>query len=171
VGLFEADFVGLPEAVISARISDSYSTGFRFGIRSWSRRIADPRRDHRPLADRRVRLNKPTVRDEIHMGLDYFPMSLFDALPRLFAELEESMRDLYDTDAELPELLSFGSGSAATATATPSLPRLHSRRGQPGAPSRRRPLHRRNHPSDRLSQHVDAPYRRLGSALPAHPKI
>src|SRR5882757_2849744 len=56
-----------------------------------------------------VRLNKPTVRDEIHMGLDYFPMSLFDALPRLFAELEESTRAVYDTDAELPELLSFGS--------------------------------------------------------------
>src|ERR1700684_3071990 len=38
-----------------------------------------------------VRLNKPTVRDEIHMGLDYFPMVLFETLPRLFAELEESL--------------------------------------------------------------------------------
>ncbi len=56
-----------------------------------------------------VRLNKPTVRDEIHMGLDYFPMSLFEALPRLFAELQESMHTVYQTKAELPELLSFGS--------------------------------------------------------------
>ena len=56
-----------------------------------------------------VRLNKPTVRDEIHMGLDYFPMSLFEAHPRLFAELQESLSAVYDTDAEIPELLSFGS--------------------------------------------------------------
>jgi phosphoenolpyruvate carboxylase len=56
-----------------------------------------------------VRLNKPTVRDEIHMGLDYFPMSLFDAHPRLFAELQESLHAVYDIDAEIPELLSFGS--------------------------------------------------------------
>ena len=56
-----------------------------------------------------VRLNKPTVRDEIHMGLDYFPMSLFDALPGLFAELQESLQTVYKTDAELPDLLSFGS--------------------------------------------------------------
>jgi phosphoenolpyruvate carboxylase len=56
-----------------------------------------------------VRLNKPTVRDEIHMGLDYFPMSLFEALPRLFAELEESLNTVYETDVELPEILSFGS--------------------------------------------------------------
>ncbi len=56
-----------------------------------------------------VRLNKPTVRDEIHMGLDYFPMVLFETLPRLYAELEESLRDVYRADAEVPEVLSFGS--------------------------------------------------------------
>jgi phosphoenolpyruvate carboxylase len=56
-----------------------------------------------------VRLNKPTVRDEIHMGLDYFPMVLFDTLPRLYAELEESLRDVYNADAAVPEVLSFGS--------------------------------------------------------------
>ena len=55
-----------------------------------------------------VRLNKPTVRDEIHMGLDYFPMVLFETLPRLFAELEESLGDVYDNN-EIPALLSFGS--------------------------------------------------------------
>jgi phosphoenolpyruvate carboxylase len=56
-----------------------------------------------------VRLNKPTVRDEIHMGLDYFPMVLFETLPHLYAELEESLRDVYDASAEVPEVLSFGS--------------------------------------------------------------
>jgi phosphoenolpyruvate carboxylase len=56
-----------------------------------------------------VRLNKPTVRDEIHMGLDYFPMVLFETLPRLFAEMEESLRDVYGAVLEAPELLSFGS--------------------------------------------------------------
>jgi len=62
-----------------------------------------------------VRLNKPTVRDEIHMGLDYFPIVLLETLPRLFAELEESLRDVYcntntnKDDAEARELDSFGS--------------------------------------------------------------
>ena len=60
-----------------------------------------------------VRLNKPTVRDEIHMGLDYFPMVLFETLPRLYAELEESLRSVYQTvfpaDVNIPEVLSFGS--------------------------------------------------------------
>jgi len=58
-----------------------------------------------------VRLNKPTVADEIHMGLDYFPMVLFDTLPRLYQELEESFRDVFAVQAfqgNLPELLSFG---------------------------------------------------------------
>ncbi len=59
-----------------------------------------------------VRLKKPTVRDEIHMGLDYFPMVLFEAVPRLYAELEESIDHVYGTKAgerRVPELLSFGS--------------------------------------------------------------
>jgi phosphoenolpyruvate carboxylase len=56
-----------------------------------------------------VRLNKPTVRDEIHMGLGYFPMVLFETLPRLHAELEGSLRDVYGATAEVSELLSFGS--------------------------------------------------------------
>ena len=56
-----------------------------------------------------VRLNKPTVRDEIHMGLGYFPMVLFETLPRLHAELEESVHDIYGVVAKVSELLSFGS--------------------------------------------------------------
>ncbi len=56
-----------------------------------------------------VRLNKPTVRDEIHMGLDYFPMVLFDAVPRLFSELEESLSEVYGASADVSRLLAFGS--------------------------------------------------------------
>ena len=59
-----------------------------------------------------VRLKKPTVRDEIHMGLDYFPMVLFETVPRLYDELEESIDQLYGMkpgEVKLPELLSFGS--------------------------------------------------------------
>jgi phosphoenolpyruvate carboxylase len=59
-----------------------------------------------------VRMKKPTVRDEIHMGLDYFPMVLFETIPRLYAELEESIDQMYGTKpgvAMLPELLNFGS--------------------------------------------------------------
>lgn len=59
-----------------------------------------------------VRLKKPTVRDEIHMGLDYFPMVLFETMPRLYAELEEPLVQVYGADAgqaKLPELLHFGS--------------------------------------------------------------
>ncbi|MGA8502313.1 MAG: phosphoenolpyruvate carboxylase [Candidatus Sulfotelmatobacter sp.] len=59
-----------------------------------------------------VRQTKPTVDDEIRMGLRYFRLSLFETLPRVYAEVAESMRDVYGTVldvAELPNLLSFGS--------------------------------------------------------------
>ena len=59
-----------------------------------------------------VRLKKPTVRDEIHMGLDYFPMVLFETVPRLYAELEESLTEVYGTkpaETQFLELLHFGS--------------------------------------------------------------
>jgi phosphoenolpyruvate carboxylase len=116
-----------------------------------------------------VRLNKPTVRDEIHMGLDYFPMILFETLPRLFAELEESVRDVYGADADFTELLSPGPacrsdpcrsdpcpsdvsdpcpsdhGSVATATAIPTSPPPRRAKRSHGAPRNRRSLHRRNH--------------------------
>ncbi len=59
-----------------------------------------------------VRLEKPLVADEIRMGLDHYPMSLFAALPRVYDELADSFRQIYDfaiEDRDLPELLSFGS--------------------------------------------------------------
>jgi phosphoenolpyruvate carboxylase len=59
-----------------------------------------------------VRLKKPTVADEIQMGLGYFPMVLFETLPRLYAELSDSLADVYGANPDetrLPELLYFGS--------------------------------------------------------------
>ena len=59
-----------------------------------------------------VRLEKPLVTDEIRMGLDHYPMSLFTALPRVYDELADSFREVYEfqmADRDLPGLLSFGS--------------------------------------------------------------
>src|SRR5690349_1510634 len=73
-----------------------------------------------------VRLKKPTVRDEIYMGLDYFPMVIFEALPRLYSELEDALHaylapianesgtDLRlethpNQELRVPEILDFGS--------------------------------------------------------------
>ena len=59
-----------------------------------------------------VRMAKPTVDDEIRMGLRYFRLSLFDALRRVYGEVVESFRDIYALDldeADVPNLLQFGS--------------------------------------------------------------
>lgn len=59
-----------------------------------------------------VRLKKPGVIDEVRMGLDFYPMTLFDTLPRLYAELRESFLEVYGcamNDEEFPKLLHFGS--------------------------------------------------------------
>jgi phosphoenolpyruvate carboxylase len=59
-----------------------------------------------------VRLAKPTVDDEIRMGLRYFRLSLFEALPRIYAEVVESFRDVYGLELDeniLPNLVQFGS--------------------------------------------------------------
>jgi phosphoenolpyruvate carboxylase len=59
-----------------------------------------------------VRQTKPTVNDEIRIGLRYFRLSLFETLPRVYAEVAESVREVYGTEldaAELPNLVSFGS--------------------------------------------------------------
>jgi phosphoenolpyruvate carboxylase len=59
-----------------------------------------------------VRMKKPGVIDEVRMGLDFYPMTLFETLPRLYAELAESFSEVYGralNHEELPELLHFGS--------------------------------------------------------------
>ena len=59
-----------------------------------------------------VRRRRPTVRDEIKMGLDYYPAVIFDTLPIVYEGLADDFRDAYGTDAkarDLPRLVRFGS--------------------------------------------------------------
>jgi phosphoenolpyruvate carboxylase len=59
-----------------------------------------------------VRVQKPQVTDEIRMGLDHYPMSIFESLPRLYAEIRESFKDVYEMElcaGQVPQVLSFGS--------------------------------------------------------------
>jgi len=59
-----------------------------------------------------VRLAKPTVSDEIRMGLRYFRLSLFESLPRIYSEIVESFRDVYGMTLDeftLPNVIHFGS--------------------------------------------------------------
>jgi phosphoenolpyruvate carboxylase len=59
-----------------------------------------------------VRLEKPLVTDEIRMGLDHYPFSLFAALPRLYDEIVDALCQVYEIDLkdrEVPDLLFFGS--------------------------------------------------------------
>jgi phosphoenolpyruvate carboxylase len=59
-----------------------------------------------------VRLAKPTVSDEIRMGLRYFRLSLFDSLPRIYSEIVASFRDVYGITLDeftVPNVIQFGS--------------------------------------------------------------
>ncbi|HEY6467408.1 MAG TPA: phosphoenolpyruvate carboxylase, partial [Candidatus Acidoferrales bacterium] len=59
-----------------------------------------------------VRLSKPSVTDEIRIGLDPYPGTLFDTVPRIYAEMADSFREVYGVkvqNRELPRVLSFGS--------------------------------------------------------------
>ena len=59
-----------------------------------------------------VRSRRPTVYDEIKMGLDYYDVSIFATLPGLYREISEALRSAYDLDIaphELPQVLRFGS--------------------------------------------------------------
>jgi len=59
-----------------------------------------------------VRLTKPTVNDEIRMGLRYFRLSLFEALPKIYDEIVESFRDVYSLSLDedsVPNIVHFGS--------------------------------------------------------------
>jgi len=59
-----------------------------------------------------VRSRRPTVYDEIKMGLDYYDVSIFATLPGLYREIAEALRDAYGLEIEahaLPQVLSFAS--------------------------------------------------------------
>ncbi|HWG20947.1 MAG TPA: phosphoenolpyruvate carboxylase [Terracidiphilus sp.] len=59
-----------------------------------------------------VRSRRPTVYDEIKMGLDYYDVSIFETLPPLYQEIAEALRWAYGLEIEphnLPQVLRFGS--------------------------------------------------------------
>jgi phosphoenolpyruvate carboxylase len=59
-----------------------------------------------------VRSRRPTVYDEIKMGLDYYDVSIFETLPSLYREIAEALRASYGLEIEahaLPQVLRFGS--------------------------------------------------------------
>ena len=59
-----------------------------------------------------VRVQKPLVTDEIRMGLDHYPMSIFASLPRLYTEIKDSFREVYGMELcadQVPQVLFFGS--------------------------------------------------------------
>ncbi len=59
-----------------------------------------------------VRRRRPTVRDEIKMGLDYYPACLLDTLPRLYESLAADFNEAFGVSLgarELPTLVRFGS--------------------------------------------------------------
>jgi phosphoenolpyruvate carboxylase len=59
-----------------------------------------------------VRSRRPTVYDEIKMGLDYYDVSIFATLPNLYREIAEALRSVYGLEIEpheLPQVLQFGS--------------------------------------------------------------
>jgi phosphoenolpyruvate carboxylase len=59
-----------------------------------------------------VRTRRPTVGDEVKMGLDYYDASIYATLPGLYAEVAAAFEAEYDVClslSEMPVLLSFGS--------------------------------------------------------------
>jgi phosphoenolpyruvate carboxylase len=59
-----------------------------------------------------VRMKKPGVIDEVRMGLDHYPMTLFETLPKVYAEFAESFQTVYGAELrhdEIGEVIRFGS--------------------------------------------------------------
>ncbi|HEX8090665.1 MAG TPA: phosphoenolpyruvate carboxylase [Blastocatellia bacterium] len=59
-----------------------------------------------------VRHRQPTVRDEIRMGLDYYPSVLIATLPKIYDEIAAAFRQIYGLQIsarDLPAVVTFGS--------------------------------------------------------------
>src|SRR5262245_13871575 len=59
-----------------------------------------------------VRRRRPTVRDEIKMGLDYYPACLIATLPEVYEEISSAFHRVYGREllpADLPNVVEFGS--------------------------------------------------------------
>ncbi len=59
-----------------------------------------------------IRNKRPTVSDEIRFGLEYYALSLFDTLPKVYDEIVDSFRRVYEMELDrsrLPVCIRFGS--------------------------------------------------------------
>ncbi len=59
-----------------------------------------------------IRLKRPTVSDEIRFGLEYYQLSLFETVPKVYDEVVESFRRVYGIpldSSRLPVCVRFGS--------------------------------------------------------------
>jgi phosphoenolpyruvate carboxylase len=59
-----------------------------------------------------VRSRRPTVYDEVKMGLDYYNVSIFETLPSLYREIAQALEAAYGVAIDplnLPQVLRFGS--------------------------------------------------------------
>lgn len=57
-----------------------------------------------------VRVNKPSVEDEIRYGLFYFDSSIFEAIPQMYRYFERAVRKVYGKgEITVPQVLRFGS--------------------------------------------------------------
>jgi phosphoenolpyruvate carboxylase len=59
-----------------------------------------------------VRRQRPSVRDEVQMGLDYYPGVLFHTVPELYREMADAFREVFGGEIarrDLPCVLRFGS--------------------------------------------------------------
>jgi phosphoenolpyruvate carboxylase len=71
-----------------------------------------------------VRVHRPQVTDEIRMGLDHYPLSIFEGLPRVYTEMRESFRDVYGLELcadQVPQVLYFGSWIAGDRDGNPNV--------------------------------------------------
>jgi phosphoenolpyruvate carboxylase len=112
-----------------------------------------------------VRLKRPTVQDEVYMGLDYFQMVLFDTLPRLYSELEDAVEEInsppkvWDSaNALLPELLR-SSWIGGDRDGNPYVTAQSTRDAVRMARQFSRPLHCRTVARNHAIEHVRAPHR------------
>jgi phosphoenolpyruvate carboxylase len=59
-----------------------------------------------------VRSRRPSVYDEVKMGLDYYDVSIFATIPQVYREIAAALNTAFDVDIEpldLPQVLHFGS--------------------------------------------------------------
>ena len=51
-----------------------------------------------------VRSHRPTVQNEIKLGLDYYDIAIFETVPQLFEEIAGALRDEYGLEIEANDL-------------------------------------------------------------------